>query len=81
MNIAGGIVIYILWWWLAFFAVLPRGVEGRWEADDDGVEGADPGAPTTPDLKKKAIMATWIAAILWAITAAIILSGVFNFRE
>ncbi len=81
MTIAGAIVIFIVWWWVAFLAVLPRGVEGRWEAEDDGVKGADPGAPVNPDLKKKAWLATKITAGLWAITVAIILSGVFNFRD
>jgi predicted secreted protein len=81
MTIAGGVVIFIVWWWVAFLAVLPRGVEGRWEAEDDGVMGADPGAPVKPDLKNKAWLATKITAVLWAITVAIILSGVINFRD
>ena len=81
MNIAGLVVIFICWWWLAFLAVLPRGVQGRWEAPDDGVEGADPGAPVKPDLKKKAWLATKIAAVLSAITVAVIVSGVFQFRD
>jgi len=81
MSISGGIVIYILWWWLAFFAVLPRGVESRWEADDDGVKGADPGAPVSPQIGKKALLATKIAALLSVITFAIIISGVINFRD
>jgi predicted secreted protein len=81
MTIAGGVVIFIVWWWVAFLAVLPRGVESRWEAEDDGVKGADPGAPVQPDLKKKAWLATKITAVLWAITVAVILSGIFNFRD
>ncbi|WP_375202435.1 DUF1467 family protein [Hyphococcus sp.] len=81
MNIAGAVVIYVIWWWIVFLAVLPRNVEGRWEAPDDGVDGADPGAPTDPKLKQKAWLATKIAFVFWAITAAIILSGVFNFRD
>ena len=81
MNPAGAIVIYIVWWWLVFLAVLPRDVEGRWEGPDDGVTGADPGAPADPKLKRKAWLATKIATVLWAITAAIILGGVFNFTD
>ncbi|NOX83785.1 MAG: DUF1467 family protein [Alphaproteobacteria bacterium] len=81
MTIAGGVVIFIVWWWVAFLAVLPRGIESRWEAEDDGVKGADPGAPVKPDLKNKAWLATKITAVLWAITVAIILSGVINFRD
>lgn len=81
MNIAGAIVIFIVWWWVVFLAVLPRGVQGRWEAPDDGVKGAEPGAPVEPDLKNKAWLATRITVVLWAITVAIILSGVFQFRD
>lgn len=81
MTIAGGIVIFIIWWWVAFLAVLPRDVQGRWEADDDGVKGADPGAPVSPQIGKKARLATMIAFALTAVTVAIIMSGVFNFRE
>lgn len=81
MNVAGAVVIYIIWWWVAFLAVLPRNIEGRWEAPDDGVKGADPGAPVSPQIGKKMRLATLIAFVLWAITAAIIISGVVNFRE
>lgn len=81
MNIAGAIVIFILWWWVVFLAVLPRNVKGRWESKDDGVKGADPGAPENPRLKEKAWLTTKIAVLLWAVTVAVILSGVFNFRE
>lgn len=81
MNWAGAIVIYIVWWWVSFLAVLPVNIESRWEAEDDGVEGADPGAPTDPKLKQKVWLATKVAAVLWAVSAAIILSGVFNFRD
>ncbi len=81
MTIPGAVVIFIVWWWVAFLAVLPRGIESRWEAEDDGVKGADPGAPVKPDLKSKAWLATKVTAVLWAITVAIIVSGVINFRD
>ena len=81
MNPAGAIVIYAIWWWVVFLAVLSMNVEGRWETPDDGVEGADPGAPADPKIKQKAWLATKIAFLLSLATAAIILSGVFNFRD
>lgn len=81
MNPVGAVVIYVLIWWTVFFAVLPWGVRGRWESDDDGVAGADPGAPAAPDLKKKALWTTGVSFALWAIVEAVILSGVLNFRE
>lgn len=81
MNPAGAVVIFVIVWWCAFFAMLPIGVKGRWESDSDGVEGADPGAPADPNLRKKAIWATMIAAPVTAVIAAVILSGVINFRD
>ncbi len=81
MNIAAVIVVFIIWWWIVFLAVLPMGVQSRWETGDDGVEGADPGAPNDPQLKKKAIRATVIAFALTVVTAAIIASGLVSFRD
>jgi predicted secreted protein len=81
MNIVGGIIIYLLLWWCVFFAVLPMGVSGRWESEPDGVAGAEPGAPSAPDLKKKFLLTSAIAAGLWVVVAAIIVSGVINFRD
>lgn len=81
MNIAGAIVIYVIVWWVVFFAVLPWGVKGRWESESDGVAGAEPGAPVTPDLKRKALITSAISLALWAVIVAIIVSGVINFRE
>jgi predicted secreted protein len=81
MNAAGALVIYILIWWCVFFAMLPMGVRGRWESESDNVEGADPGAPANPQLKKKALITTGVAFLFWLITCAVILSGVINFRD
>lgn len=81
MNIAAVIVVFVIWWWIAFLAVLPMGVKSRWETGDDGVKGADPGAPDDPQLKRKAIRATVIAVVMTVVTAGIIMSGVFNFRD
>jgi len=81
MNVFGAIVIYIVWWWVIFLGVLPINIKSRWEEADDGVEGADPGAPTDPQVKKKMWLATKIAAGFWVATVAIIVSGIFNFRE
>lgn len=73
------VIIFILIWWCVFFAVLPSGVKGRWESDADGVAGAEPGAPADPQMKRKALLATGIAAALTAVVAAIIASGVVRF--
>jgi len=81
MNPAAIIVVFVIWWWVAFLAVLPMGVKSRWEGDDDGVDGADPGAPDDPQLKKKALRATIIAAGLTIVTSAVIMSGLVTIRD
>lgn len=81
MNPVGLIVIFLLSWWMIFFAVLPIGVRSRWESEDDGVKGADPGAPASPDLKKKMLITTGLALIATVIIAAIGASGVLMPKE
>lgn len=81
MNPSAVIVIFVIVWWCVFFAVLPIGVKGRWESEGDGVEGADPGAPENPNLKKKAIWTTLAAILITGLIVAAILSGVINFRD
>lgn len=81
MNVAGAIVVYAIVWWAVFFAVLPWGVKGRWESEDDGVEGAEPGAPKNSDIKRKMLITSAIAFGLWLVIAAVILSGAINFRD
>jgi predicted secreted protein len=81
MNPAALIIIFVLVWWCAFFALLPIGVRGRWESGADGVEGADPGAPADPQLKKKALQATLVSAVLTACITLVIMSGVISFGE
>jgi len=81
MNIVGAVIIFILVWWCVFFAVLPMGVKGRWEDEDDGVEGAEPGAPTSPEMKKKLILTTKISFFIWIAICLFILSGIVDFRD
>lgn len=81
MTIPGAVVIFVMVWWCAFFAMLPHGVKGRWESDADGVDGADPGAPVDPELRKKALRATLVALPVTAVIIAVIISGVIDFRD
>lgn len=81
MNLASVIVIFFISWWVIFLIALPMGVKSRWEGDDDGVDGADPGAPQDPDLGRKALRTTVAAAVTTLVISLTIVSGVFNFRE
>jgi predicted secreted protein len=60
MGIFGLIVVYVIVWWVVFFAALPIGVRH----DRSNREGHDPGAPDRPMLWRKAAAATVIAAVL-----------------
>jgi predicted secreted protein len=71
MGIAGAIIVFVLAWWISFFAVLPIGVKGQWE-DDSTVPGTEEAAPKNPMLLKKAIWASIAAAIVTALAALII---------
>lgn len=81
MSIVGAIIVFLIVWWTVLFAVLPWGVRGRWEAPHDGVEGAEPGAPVEPQLRRKLLITTGIALAVTAVISAIIASGVIDFRE
>ncbi len=77
MGLVGGIVVFLIVWWMVFFAVLPWGVVSQ--AEHDAVEpGTDPGAPTRPALGRKALITTTIAACLWLIIYIVIVNGLIT---
>ena len=61
--------IYLTIWWIVLFAVLPLGVRSSEEAEEELPEGADPGAPASPDLLKKAAITTVVSAIIFGAVA------------
>jgi predicted secreted protein len=66
MGIAGSLMVIMIGWWLAFFAMLPFGVRSQIE-DGSVVPGTEPSAPTAPNLRRKAVWALVIALIAWAL--------------
>jgi predicted secreted protein len=61
MGWATGIMVYLVIWWIALFMVLPLGVR---RVENPG-RGQEPGAPERPELLRKAIITTIVAAVLW----------------
>jgi len=61
MGWATGIMVYLVIWWIALFMVLPLGVR---RVENPG-RGQELGAPERPDLLRKAIITTIVAAVLW----------------
>lgn len=74
MGIASGIVLYLVIWTLTFFVALP--IRLRTQGDEgDVVPGTHASAPQVHHLKKKAIITTLVAAVLWIAIAGTIISG------
>ncbi len=61
MGWATGIMVYLVIWWIALFMVLPLGVR---RVENPG-RGQDVGAPERPEMLRKAIITTIVAAVLW----------------
>jgi predicted secreted protein len=72
------LAIYIIWWWLAFFVMLPLRVTAIGAADAS--KGHDAGAPRQALILKKALWAAGAALVLWAITFAVIRFDPFHIR-
>jgi predicted secreted protein len=73
------VAIFVIWWWIALFVMLPIGVKTT-DPSEAG-RGHDPGAPQAPEIWKKALWATFAAAILWAITAFGVWLDPFHIRD
>ena len=77
MNIFSAIVVYVLIWWMVFFCALPLGIKNIEKAKD----GSMPGAPVDPGLKRKLIVTTAIATVIWAAAYALITSNLISFHD
>lgn len=77
MTLFTGAILYLLIWWTSLFVVLPWGVKPH----DGTVEGADAGAPESPNLRIKLIANTALAAFLWLGLYLAITHNIIPFRE
>ena len=62
MSITGLAIIYIIIWWIVFFAILPIDVNRE---KPNKVEGEDPGSPENPKMLKKFMYCTAITTIIF----------------
>ena len=76
MTTAGGIVTFVVVWWLIFFMALPFGAAPEEQPQPGNVESA----PARPRLLLKALITTVLAALAtWGI-AWFIASGIVDLR-
>ena len=71
MNLVGGIVVFLISWWICLFAVLPIGVRGQFE-EGEVDDGTEEGAPVSHMMPKKALWATIGALACTAIAGLIV---------
>jgi predicted secreted protein len=56
MSVTGLAIIYIIIWWIVFFAILPIDVN---RLKTIKIEGEDPGSPENPKMLKKVLILYW----------------------
>ncbi len=78
MSITGLAIIYIIIWWIIFFAILPIDVERKKEVK---IEGEDPGSPENPRMLKKFVYCTIITTILFIIIFLLMKFEYLNLRN
>ena len=78
MSITGLAIIYIIIWWIVFFAILPIDVD---RIKIKKIEGEDPGSPENPKMLKKFIYCTVITTILFLITYVLMKFEYLNLRN
>ena len=78
MSVTGLAIIYIIIWWIVFFAILPIDVERKKLIK---IEGEDPGSPKNPKMLKKFIYCTGITTILFIIIFLLMKFEYLNLRN
>lgn len=73
------VAIYLTAWWIVLFIILPLGMRDQVGAPP--TDGSQWGAPSNPNLKKKFITTTWVAAIVWVVIVGVIWTGIIPVPE
>jgi predicted secreted protein len=77
MSWATGVMVYLVIWWTILFAVLPLGVR---RVENPGW-GQERGAPERPQLLRKALITSIVAAVLWIGFYLFHQADILNFRR
>jgi len=78
LSITGSLIIYVLIWWIVFFALLPIDVNRE---KKDNIRGIDAGAPENPKIIKKFAYSTLITSIIFIIIFLLVKYEYLNIRN
>ena len=78
MSITGLAIIYIIIWWIVFFAILPIDVDRQKLIK---IDGEDPGSPENPKMLKKFIYCTVITTVLFTLIYVLMKFEYLNLRN
>ena len=78
MSLTGSLIIYVLIWWIVFFALLPIDVNRE---KKQNIIGIDAGAPENPKIIKKFVYSTLITSIIFIIIFLLVKYEYLNIRN
>jgi predicted secreted protein len=80
MAITSALVLYAVLWFLTLLIVIPIRLKTQGDVGEI-VHGTHAGAPHEPQMKKRMLITTVVAFVLWAIIAYVISSGMLTVRD
>jgi predicted secreted protein len=80
MSITAALVLFAVTWFLTFFIVLPIRLQTQGEAGEV-VPGTPRSAPAGFVVKRKAMITTGVAVVIWTVLYIIITSGWITVRD
>ena len=80
MGVVSGLVLYAVCWFMVLYVVLPIRLETQGDVSERLI-GTHAGSPARLNLKRKLLIVSGVAFVIWAILAAIILSGAITVRD
>jgi predicted secreted protein len=80
MAITSALVLYAVLWFLTLLIVIPIRLKTQGDIGEI-VHGTHAGAPHEPQMKKRILITSAVAFVLWVIIAYIISSGMLTVRD
>ena len=81
MSIVSALVLFAVIWFMTLFVVLPIRLKTQGDVGER-VEGTPAGAPATGfSMKRKALITTYVAVVLWCAIAAVVIWGGIGVRD